>query len=429
MDSLQMANYVTPWRESQEPLATTPIVSLLTYSFTVTDAATGVPIAGALCVLYSSTGGTGEGAGEYTNSQGKVSITPEWFSPRSWGVTKAGYISQGADGVPFDIVVALRSTTVMYTVRVNAGVGGNTTPRGTITRAPGTELTVTAIPDSGYEFSHWLKNGQTVESRNNPLGFLINQDNISINAIFSEEVPPTDNFIETYRGIDIWREAATSKLYFTYQGSRYVFPVNTSIGTVRRSIDELLEEAPPNGEPPNGEVWPIVKTEQVFDNTRLAPGIMPETLKHKTKNVDTSIVLGGQISYTVELVSSILTGCTFGIAWNGQILEERGFLITDPYGKVKTGVVDIPLGWIQPNNVLTIGLSHVPAMMNVVVANVSVTLGYSSEPDEDPPWGTDWKEWLRKNWKWIALGVTGLTVLIVMRPGRQPIIVIPGGGK
>ncbi len=157
--------------------------------------------------------------------------------------------------------------------------------------------------------------------------------------------------------------------------------------------------------------WPIVKTEQVFNNVRLDPGIMPETLKHKTKTVDTSIVLGGRISYTVELVSSILTGCTFGIAWNNQILEERGFLITDPYGKVKTGVVDIPLSWIKPTNVLTIGLSHVPAMFNVAVANVAVTLGYSSDPTVDPPWEVNWWDLLKKYGPWIALGVTGLVIL------------------
>jgi len=271
--------------------------------------------------------------------------------------------------------VALESTTVQYTVRIFAGTGGTTNPSGTQTVAPNTQLTVTAIPYSGYEFDHWVYKGQDVGSVN-PLTFLIDRNAITITALFKEVVTP-----------------------------------------------------PPNGEtPPNG-VWPIVKTEQVFDNERLAPGLFIEAIKQREKQVDTSLVLGGQIEYSVKLESSILTGCTFSIVWNNEVLDSKEYFLWEPHGKIKTGVVDIPLSKILSINVLAIVLTHVPATNNVVLANVYVTFGYSSEPTIDPPWKADWIEWLKIYGPWITLGITGLAVLYMMMRPAMPIIVIPGGKR
>lgn len=171
--------------------------------------------------------------------------------------------------------------------------------------------------------------------------------------------------------------------------------------------------------PINGR-WPFVRTEQVFDNTRLKPGLLKEVTKQREKKVDTSLVLGGQIEYTVKLESSIVTGCTFHLVWNNEVLDRKTFYLWDSLGTIKSGVVDIPLSKIRSFNVLTIALTHVLLTDNAVLANVYVTFGYSSEPTEDPPWGMDWMKWLSKNALWIGIGA-GLTVAaIVLLRGKQP---------
>ncbi|GAH02887.1 unnamed protein product, partial [marine sediment metagenome] len=274
-----LSTYETPWIYNEEA-----VVSLAGFNFTVTDAATGAPLEGAFCLIYAGLNGTGEADGVYTDSQGKAGIDARWFVPRSWSVSKEGYLRKVSNDVVSIIQVALESTTIIYTVRIFAGTGGTTDPSGTQTVAPNTQLTVRAIPNSGYDFDHWVFKGQNVGSTN-PLTFLIDRDSLTISAVFSEVVtPPPDG-------------------------------------------------EPPDGEPPTDGVWPVVKTEQVFDNERLAPGLLAEAVKQREKQVDTSLVIGGQIEYSVKLESSILTGCTFYILWNNEVLDTKGFLILDPFGK------------------------------------------------------------------------------------------------
>ena len=163
--------------------------------------------------------------------------------------------------------------------------------------------------------------------------------------------------------------------------------------------------------------WPVVKTDHVFDNVRLDPGILFEARQSQEKQVDTSLALGGQIEYSIKLESSLTTACTYYIMWNNEILLEEGFAPWVPHGTIRTGVLNLPLSKIRSTNVLTIVLSHVPLTFNRVLFNVFVTIGYSNEPTVDPPWEEeDWLDWLMRNAWWITLGTAGtiLTGAIVL---------------
>jgi len=356
MAQLYTSDYDTPWNYAEEA-----IVQLAGFNFTVTDAATGNPIQGALCVIYAGLDGTGDADTVYTDSQGIAGIDAKWFAPRSWSVSKEGYLSKLSNTMASIINVALESTAIQYTVRIFAGTGGTTSPIGSLTVASGTQLTVRATPYTGYVFDYWVYKGQNVGSQN-PLAFLIDREAITINAVFKEIVTP-----------------------------------------------------PPNGEPP--AEWPVVKTTRVFDNVRLDPGILQEAQQSKEKSVDTSLVLGGQIEYSVKLESSLATACTYYIMWNNEILKEEGFWVWEPHGTIKSGLLSIPLSKIRSTNILTIALTHVPATFNRCLFNVYVTLGYRSTPPVDPPWEEEsLLEWLWRNAWWIALGSVGtlLTGAIVL---------------
>ncbi|GAG97556.1 unnamed protein product, partial [marine sediment metagenome] len=243
---MALSVYEVPWGYGEENVQVISSISPLAgFNFTVTNAATGAPIQGAFCVIYAGLNATGEADGVYTDSLGKAGIDAKWFVPRSWGVSKEGYLRKVSNDVVSNILVALEPTTVLYTVRIFAGTGGITDPSGILTVTPSTELTVTAIPYSGYEFDHWVYKGQDVGSIN-PLTFLIDRDAITITAVFKEVVTP-----------------------------------------------------PPNGEPPNGEVWPVQLT--IPFSGSLTPGVLLEGRESTPiKNVDLSVLLGGRVDYVLK---------------------------------------------------------------------------------------------------------------------------------
>jgi len=74
-----------------------------------------------------------------------------------------------------------------YTLTVNT-VGGTTNPTpGAYDYVEGTSVQVRAIPDSGFNFDHWILDG--VQYTANPITVLMNQ-NHTITAYFSEIPPP-----------------------------------------------------------------------------------------------------------------------------------------------------------------------------------------------------------------------------------------------
>ena len=340
------------------------------FNFHVVDAETGAPVSAAFCAIHAGPDGSGDTDGEYTDSQGKADMEATWFAPRSWSVTKEGYKVFSSNNMVQWAEVVLEPIEVLYTVRVLAGVGGYTSPSGTVKIIPDSQLEVEAYPASGYRFSHWVFNAESVGSVN-PHMFLIERNATTIGAVFTNTVPD-----------------------------------------------------PPNGNG-NGE-WPVVKTDHVFDNVRLDPGILKEAKESVTKQVDLTKVLGAQIEYSVKLESSLTTASTYWILWNNDILKEEGFWPTDRHGTIKSGLLEIPKNKIRASNVLTIMLTQVPGLFNRVLFNVWVTIGYNAEPDE-PPWEeeVDWTDWVRGNALWLALGgvALGAAAVYLVKPSGPNIVV------
>ncbi|MEM3597140.1 MAG: NosD domain-containing protein [Candidatus Bathyarchaeia archaeon] len=78
--------------------------------------------------------------------------------------------------------------TQTYKLTITATVGGTTDPPpGTYTYAAGTQLNVTAIPDTGYSFDYWLLNGES--KTENPITITMD-NNYTLEAKFIDKIPP-----------------------------------------------------------------------------------------------------------------------------------------------------------------------------------------------------------------------------------------------
>ena len=172
------------------------------------------------------------------------------------------------------------------------------------------------------------------------------------------------------------------------------------------------------------EDWPVIKTVHVFNNIRLDPGVLKEAVKSRQKVVDTAVVLGAQIEYSVKLESSILTGCTAWFLWNNEVVDTKGFALWESIGTIKSGSILIPKDKILATNILTIGLTHVPATFNQCLFNVHVTFGYSQEPSKDPPWDEvdEQPDWV----KWLLYGALGIGALLILTRGTTKVVVVKG---
>ncbi|GAH04794.1 unnamed protein product, partial [marine sediment metagenome] len=120
MEQLYYQTYEGPWGYEEDAIVP---VQLAGFNFTVTDATTGYPILGARCTIYAGFDGTGDADLVYTDSQGKAGIDAVWFVPRSWSVSKEGYLTKLSNQMASIINVALESTAVQYTVRIYSGSG------------------------------------------------------------------------------------------------------------------------------------------------------------------------------------------------------------------------------------------------------------------------------------------------------------------
>lgn len=93
-----------------------------------------------------------------------------------------------------------------YTLTITAMVGGTTDPTPDSYIYPeNTTVKVTAIPDEGYNFDHWILDG--IEYTANPISIIMNSDHL-ITAYFSEEAPPPP---PTYKLIIIATSGGTTE--------------------------------------------------------------------------------------------------------------------------------------------------------------------------------------------------------------------------
>lgn len=97
------------------------------------------------------------------------------FSPASRDYTNltSDLMSQNYTGQP-----------IPYTLTISADSGGTTQPPpGSYTYDFGTQVSVTATPNSGYSFSQWSENVPLGHEKDNPLNIIVNSD-LSIKANF-----------------------------------------------------------------------------------------------------------------------------------------------------------------------------------------------------------------------------------------------------
>jgi len=84
-----------------------------------------------------------------------------------------------------------------YTLTISATIGGATDPApGSYTYPEGTDVTVTAFPDPGYNFDHWELNGRVYTE--NPITVRMVAD-ATLRAVFTEIPPPPTLYRLTVR--------------------------------------------------------------------------------------------------------------------------------------------------------------------------------------------------------------------------------------
>jgi len=78
---------------------------------------------------------------------------------------------------------------VVYTLNIATTTGGTTDPApGTYTYPEGMTVKVTAKPDVGLYFAYWVLDGGV--RYENPIDVIMDKDQITLQAVFSTEVPP-----------------------------------------------------------------------------------------------------------------------------------------------------------------------------------------------------------------------------------------------
>ena len=327
------------------------------YTFKVTDAVTGLPIFKAECSIVDRL--PYEGVGGYTDLNG-VCTLEVLFAAHYYTVYKAGYVTKTGSLPGTQINVALTPTAVQYWVVVNAGTGGTVDPSGNFQVAANTKITVTATPSTGYILDYWLVNGAK-SGNTNPLGVVIDKDNFSVYAVF-----------------------------------------------------KVVETPPP---PPPTDTWPVTRQVHVFDNVKFETGWGTWVEKSKPLNgVDMGALVGGKISYTVNYVSAVLTGIHVYFYVNDVQVGE----VFPTKGQPVSGEIDIT-GYLYGTNELKVGISAGPAGFNVVYVDEWITLGYSQEPVVEPSLPPEWLEWIKQNWKWLAIGGGALTGLYLLTRKGAPV--------
>ncbi|MCJ7767040.1 zinc-ribbon domain-containing protein, partial [Candidatus Bathyarchaeota archaeon] len=87
------------------------------------------------------------------------SMTQTDFSRNYAVLLQNGYqetIPFSGGGTQGQTVITVSGGTAQYTLTIQPSTNGSTSPAGTITKNAGTTLTVTATPNKGYTFDHWL---------------------------------------------------------------------------------------------------------------------------------------------------------------------------------------------------------------------------------------------------------------------------------
>ncbi|GAJ06726.1 unnamed protein product [marine sediment metagenome] len=187
------------WRDELGNVWTTPAISLLIdrdKTLTVYYEEVPAPPTYTLTVATTAGGNTDPTPGSYTHPEGaSVTVTAipnNGYKFDHWiinGITR----TENPTTVTMDKNYTLTAYFTAlpppeHVLTIATTIGGTTTPSpGTYPHVENTTATVTAVPDSGFNFDHWILDGATYTS--NPINVLMDTDH-SLTAYFSEEAPP-----------------------------------------------------------------------------------------------------------------------------------------------------------------------------------------------------------------------------------------------
>ena len=178
--------------------------------------------------------------------------------------------------------------------------------------------------------------------------------------------------------------------------------------------------------PPPTE-WPHTEPVHIFNNEKLKADWW-EIGKAKSNSIigiDTSLLIGGRLDYTVKYIQGTPLGEIAKIAFDGTNLVTENLV----KGEAKSGTIDLT-GLIGRTATVTISFESFPGFWSEVLFDVWLTLGFSEEPPVPPgPAPFDWMEWLRENALWISLGVIGIGLVVVMSRSGTPIVIVQPSGK
>lgn len=178
------------------------------------------------------------------------------------------------------------------------------------------------------------------------------------------------------------------------------------------------------GTPPE---WPHTVPIHVFSNEKLKAEWweLGKSKSNSIIDIDTSLLVGGKLDYTVQYIQGTPLGEIAKIAVDGVVLVAESLA----KGEAKSGTIDLT-GLIGRSATITISFESFVGFWSEVLFDVWLTLGFSEEPPTPPgPAPFDWMEWLRDNAWWISLGVLGTGLIIMYRPSPPFVIYQPPGKK
>ncbi|KKN32236.1 hypothetical protein LCGC14_0815860 [marine sediment metagenome] len=244
-------------------------------------------------------------------------------------------------------------------------------------------------------------------------------------------LPPTNRGLRIFSSSpepNCMRIRANGQIAFTVEGSYNirVLAQHEGLPDVWLSDEERIITVNVAGVTP--PEWPV-QIPLPFSG-RLAPGAFLEAEKSTPiKDVDLTKLLGGRVDYTLTYESGkLLTGITLYIYWNEELMATEAFLIGQ-VGKIISGSFDLGTARIKATNSLRVRMSQAPLGYNVASFNIPTILGFSEEPAQ-PPSGEEWWnvffDWLDSNKYWMALGVVGVSALLIYKPGPPipPIVIV-----
>ena len=156
----------------------------------------------------------------------------------------------------------------------------------------------------------------------------------------------------------------------------------------------------------------------IFDNKKLKAEWfdISKSMTRSITNIDTSVLVGGKLEYTVKYTQGMPIAETANIAFDGTtIVSERL-----SKGEAKSGIIDLT-GSIGNSANITISFESSPGIWSEVLFDIWVSFDFSEEPEEDPDTPSNWEE-LIGQYKWYIIG--GVAVLTLFYMSRKQSIIV-----